>query len=118
MTLHVEVVDAGAPLGILTTVRADEADDSGVVFGDADERIAARLAEPLAPDFAAVAQQVTVEELLEEAASIRPPPAIGVKRCDGFGVIGSGDPVLHDILSLAASAWRRRRCSTSARARP
>jgi len=42
VTLHVEVVDAGAPLGILTTVRADEADDSGVVFGDADERIAAR----------------------------------------------------------------------------
>jgi len=108
---HVEVVDEGAPFGILAAVRAEKARDPGFVRCHPDDLVHARAAEPLAPHVPSVPHQVAVQERVEEVASIRAPPATGVKLRDGFGICRSGDSVSHVYLgsrTLEHEKQRRR----------
>jgi hypothetical protein len=46
---NMKIVDKGAPLGIVGTVRANEANQVRAIDGQLDELIARRTIEPLAP---------------------------------------------------------------------
>jgi hypothetical protein len=94
---NVQVVDEGAPFGIFASVGTYEADNLGLYRRDADELAIRGPTQTLAPYCASVAHQVTVQERVWEAPSVRAPPAIGVKLCNTLSIGRFCNPVLHDF---------------------
>ena len=83
---NVEIVDKGAPLGIVGTVRANEPNQLRAVDANLDELITGGMIEPLAPHMQPFLGQISVKKLIVEGTPIVLTPATRVEIRDGLRV--------------------------------
>ena len=77
-----EIVDQGAPPGIVGAVHADESGQARPLDGQLDQLIGRRTIEPLAPHSQPLSGQVSVEERILEGAAVVLAPAPRVEIRD------------------------------------
>src|SRR5262245_35517478 len=97
---YMQIVDEGAPPGVVRTVRAHEADQVRAIESHLDELVLGRPLEPLTPHPKSLGRQVPIQELVGKLAPKVLAPAPRVKERDGFCVVEPRPTVLDHAASL------------------